>query len=244
MPIEPLLYARTITLRNCGRFLHVLSDFGSNYQTHAFLSSEMLHAGLGRERTRRPRVFAAAMGQYDFFSDFVVRKWPVWFTPAMMIDSSGKPLAKSRRDADIHTFNSLKEGVPGIQDNDKFPKFGTMETILPGRRFRTMAVSPEKGLLEQFEVGQVFWMGKKRTMFQVNEGGLSSITEGMAMEKAWQTPFIQVSMNDSTLFTSFEIMAATQRYMLMRGQTKPVAGWNFGDEGVPRFALAQFIESI
>jgi hypothetical protein len=244
MQAEPVLYARAITLRNCGRFLHVLSDFGSNYQTHAFLSSEMLHAGLGRERTRRPRVFAAAMDQYDFFSDFAIREWPVWFTPAMLIDSSGKALAKSRRDADVHTFNSLKEGVPGIQDNDKFPKFGTMETILPGRRFRTIAVSPEKELLEQFEVGQIFWMGKKRTMFQIAEGGLSDIINGIADEKAWQTPFIQVSMNDSTTFTSFEIVAATQRYMLMRGQTQQVAGWSFGDEGVPLFALVKFIESI
>ncbi len=244
MQVESVLYARAITLRNCGRFMHVSSDFGSNYQTHAFLSGEMLHAGLGRERTRRPREYSAAMRDYDFWADFAVHEWPVWFTPAMLVNETGQVIPKSRRDADIHTFNSLKDGVPGIQDDDRFPKFGTMETILPGRLFRTLAISPKESLLKHLEVGQIFWMGKKRTMFQIVHNGLSEITNATPQEQTWQTPFVQVHTTDASMFDSFEIIAATQRYMVMRGRTKSAPGWGFEHGGIPIFAIASFLGAI
>lgn len=63
------LYARGLLLRTCGRFLHIASDFGSNYKTLPFLSSEMLYAGLSRERSRIPRQTQAAMGDYNFYRD-------------------------------------------------------------------------------------------------------------------------------------------------------------------------------
>ena len=76
----PTLHVREITLRNCGRFLHVAADCGSQYTTHAHLSSEMLYAGLTRERSRRPRTSEGAMGSYRFAEDFDLRPLPLWCT--------------------------------------------------------------------------------------------------------------------------------------------------------------------
>lgn len=245
------LYAREIILRNCGRFFHVSSDFGSEYKTHAFLSSEMLYAGLSRERTRKPRSFSDAMSSYDFFRDFQVQAWPVWFTTAMLIDTqTHEVIGKRRQDIDTHVFNSLQEGRPGIQENSRLPKFGSIETILPNRRFSTLALSLDADLLLNFQLGQVFCMGKKRTMFQIAQ--LTEIMEGTFKHTSCITPFLQIRPQDSLRFQRFQIIAGTQRYMVLRGETHEEAHWEFTSisengqnaSGIPQFAIEEFLNCI
>jgi len=237
-----LLYGRHIVLRNCGRFLHVASDYGSMYTTHAHVSSEMLYVGLSRERTRLARDFTSLAKRYDFFEDFDLARWPVWFTPATLVNHDGQFVAKSRAVADVHQFNSMQEGTPGIQDNDKLPKFGSMETILPDKRFACIAVSSHIDLLAGIEPGQVYWMGKKRTMFEIMVAG--DITTLEHQDGACQTPFLQVGPRDANHFTRLHVLATTQRYILLSGLTKASSYWRLPAQddqghayGIPQFAL-------
>lgn len=228
------LFAKGLLLRNCGRFLHVASDFGSNYKTLPFLSSEMLYAGLSREQTRTPRQAQDLMGEYDFFKDFRIKEWPVWFTPAMLVDQgSGQIIPKSRRDTDTHLFNSLKEGTPGIQEDGRYPKFGSMETILPDRHFWTLAISPEPSFVNRFEPEQVFWMGKKRTMFQI--AIITETSTGKPAEGECTTPFLQVISANVMHFKTMEILAGTQRYLVIRGDIGDVRHWTFTFKTLPLF---------
>jgi hypothetical protein len=242
------LFARGLLLRNCGRFLHVASDFGSNYKTLPFLSGEMLYAGLSRERTRLPRQTQAAMDGYDFYRDFQVRDWPVWFTPAMLFDLGKADVqSKTRRDTDTHLFNSLQESAPGIQNDDRYPKFGSMETILPDRYFWAVAVSPSVDTIAAFKNSQVFWIGKKRTMFQLVS--LTDVNEGAPVDTESQTPFLQVIPANVGKFKTMEISAGTQRYLIMRGQTISTPQWTFKFDqeffdqiSIPEFALDSFLK--
>jgi len=211
------LYGRRILLRNCGRFLHVAGDFGSNYSTHPYLSSEMLYAGLTRELSRRPKSFAEKMSDYDFFRDFEVAARPVWFIPGILvIGYTGQVAGKPRNLLDTHLFNSTLEGRPGIQTNDRLPKYGSMETVLPGNMFRTLALSPSEELLGAYEEGQVFWMGKKRTMFQVAEVGETLAAE-FADERC-ATEYVQVSSQNINAFDSYTVLGASQRYLVVSGE--------------------------
>lgn len=162
---------------------------------------------------------------------------------------TGQVLPKSRRDTDTHLFNSLKESEPGIQDDSRYPKFGSIETILPDRSFWTVAVSPTGDALAAFEQNQIFWMGKKRTMFQIKM--LTTVTASDIIETECQTPFLQVIPSDVVQFKAMEISAGTQRYLIMRGETINTAHWTFDfDQGnlfsqvsVPSFSIAQFLEA-
>jgi hypothetical protein len=253
---RPSLSSRWLVLRNCGRFLHTSADFGSEYTTHVHLSSEMLYAGLTREQTRRPRGFGAAMAAYHFADDFNVAALPIWWTVGMLLnlkatEDAGMAVAaalsdgtlsrlyeggKSRRTVDVQTFNSTLEATPGIQTNDRLPKYGRMETLLPDRRFLTFAFSTRRELLAGFTPGQVFWMGKKRCMFQI-------ITLGAVQELAWQkgaceTPAIQIGPEDVSQFSAMQVLAATQRCLVVRGGMQRVDYVRLGTkEGVPALAL-------
>ena len=242
-----ILYARWLTLRNCGRFLHVASDFGSNYHTHPFLSQEMLYAGLTREQTREPRRFADAFDSYDFYRDFRVKALPLWFSVGILVDRTGERLPKSRQVADVNQFNSIRESTPTTKLRGSVPTYGSIESILPDNRFKTLVVSPGKEHLLIFAPGQVFWMGKKRTMFQITNGS-GQIVSGEHQRGNCLTPFIQVKPAASSRFTRMEVIAGTQRYVVMRGEIKDddIYFFNFGDEeiGVPYFSLDRFLEQI
>lgn len=241
------LYARQITLRNCGRFMHVASDFGSNYQTHPFLSQEMLYAGLTRERSRVPRAFSTAMEGYDFHRDFRVAELPLWFSVGILVDRQGRPLPKARGVADINLFNSLSEGMPGIQSDDRFPKYGSMEAILPDNRFIVLAVSPRPEHLAAFVQGQVYWMGKKRTMFQLCE--LTEVVRGQKHHGDCQSCFVQIVPDDTPRFRRLQAIAGTQRYIVVCGEVANTDFMRFefqrGNSGhqveVPWFVLERFL---
>ena len=242
-----ILYARWLTLRNCGRFLHVASDFGSNYHTHPFLSQEMLYAGLTREQTREPRQFADAFGDYDFYRDFRVKDLPLWFSVGMLVDRTGKRLPKSRQVADVNQFNSIRESTPTTKLRGPVPTYGSIESILPDNRFKTLVVSPSKEYLLAFVYGQTFWMGKKRTMFQITDES-GQIASGEQQRGDCLTPFVQVEPATSTRFARMEVIAGTQRYVVMRGEIKngDIYLFNFGGEeiGLPYFSLERFLEQI
>lgn len=215
--MAPTLYGRRVLLRNCGRFLHVAGDFGSNYSTHPYLSSEMLYAGLTRELSRRPRTFAEKMSGYDFFGDFDVASLPVWFTPGILINGrAGQAAGRARDLLDTHLFNSTLEEKPGIQDNDRLPKYGSMETVLPGNLFSALVISPGEDLLRTYAEGQVFWMGKKRTMFQIAELGKVAVAE-LRVEHC-VTEYVQVSSQAVNTFEAYSVLGASQRYLVVSGE--------------------------
>lgn len=243
MTIE--LYGRRVLLRNCGRFLHVAGDFGSNYSTHPYLSSEMLYAGLTRELARRPRTFAEKMTGYDFFGDFDVASRPVWFTPGILLDKRTMGAAgRNRRLLDVHLFNSTLEERPGIQNNDRLPKYGSMETVLPGNIFGTLALSPDKTALESYEEGQIFWMGKKRTMFQIEV--LGEISAAEFDSGRCSTEYVQVSPEYVKAFDAYSVLAASQRHLVVSGEGD-FEHLQFSSQGlkcVPNFAIQSFLGAL
>lgn len=215
--MAPTIYGRRVVLRNCGRFLHVAGDFGSNYSTHPYLSSEMLYAGLTRELSRHPRSFAEKMSGYDFFGDFDVAALPVWFTPGILVDGrTGQAAGRAHNLLDTHLFNSTLEEKPSIQDNDRLPKYGSMETVLPGNLFRTLAISSNEDSLNAYAEGQVFWMGKKRTMFQITELGGIAVAE--YRNERCVTEYVQVSSQVINAFEAYSVLGASQRYLVVSGE--------------------------
>ncbi len=243
--MAPTLYGRRVLLRNCGRFLHVAGDFGSNYSTHPYLSSEMLYAGLTRELSRRPRTFAEKMSGYDFFGDFDVASVPVWFTPGVLVDGgTGRAVGRARNLLDIHLFNSTLEERPSIQDNDRLPKYGSMETVLPGNLFSALAISSGKDSLAVYAEGQVFWMGKKRTMFQIAE--LGEVTAAEFRDGNCATEYVQVSSQAVKAFEAYSVLGASQRYLVVSGEgffehlsfpTKEL-------RCIPKFAIQEFLDAL
>lgn len=235
----PPLYVHQITLRNCGRFVHVSADFGSEYTTHVHLSSEMLYAGLTRERSRKPRAFRDAMDSYRFSQDFDLRQLPLWFTVAILEQP------KSRRTVDVHKFNSTLESVPGVQTNNRLPKYGSMETVLPDQSFRTFAVSPDRQVLEGFMDGQIFWMGKKRTMFQIT--ALDTVYGATWEQGACRTPPIQIGPEEVRQFEAMQVLAATQRCLVVQGQLRDAPYLGLGRHaddrasGIPALALGPLL---
>lgn len=220
-------YIRRILLRNCGRFLNLASDFGSKYKTHTFVSSEALYAGMTREQTRRiPKRIDLRNDTYNYekyYSEaFEWKNIPIWFTPGVFLYDKTRILKKSKKNSDINWFNVLAEDYPstnkGALDKKRppyIPTYGSIESILPDNKLRTFAISQNKGLLERYEEGQTFLLGKKRTMFQIET--LSKIKKANEREGAHIVPsqvqFEQLS-ND---FEGATILAATKRYLLVMG---------------------------
>lgn len=225
-----MLYARALLLRNCGRFTHVSSDFGSQYRTHTFASSEALYASLTRGVTwRHANRFVdlkedakkSASDDY-FFSDYDVEAKPVWFTPGIFVNEDLHLLAKQRDAVDRNDFNVVNEGYPSTGGGGRpyfVPTYGRIEGVLPDHRLLTCAFSPQESELEGFVLGQTFLMGKKRTMFQITDAsqvaGLIE-TEGDAPIEECQP--VQAKMDEISNFREYEILAGTARYLLVRGR--------------------------
>lgn len=223
------LYARAIWLRNCGRFTHVRSDFGSQYHTHTFVTGEALYAALTRGITWRHSerfvdleedAHKSAGGNY-FFCDYDVTAKPIWFTPGLFVDEQGEPLAKQRGVVDKNDFNVVAEEYPSTGGDGRpsyVPTYGRIESILPDHRLLAYAFSPCRAELEQFQVNQTFMLGKKRTMFQVVR--LSEIAEGRRQNGECTTCWLELPPHYGVQLRSFEILAATMRYLIIRGVTR------------------------
>lgn len=231
-----MLYGRALILRNCGRFTHVSSDFGSQYHTHIFVTSEALYASLTREATWRhedkfvdlEEDIKKPTNEDYFFCDYDVSKKPIWFLPGLFVDRQLQPLPKQKGVVDNNEFNVIDEGYPGTGGSRAYyvPTYGRIESILPGHWLFTCAFSPDPCELEAFIKGQTFMLGKKRTMMQVVE--LSEIVEGQQTEGMSYTPYLQIPLEGINKFSGYEILAITARYVLIRGQLqKPVPFWLF-----------------
>ncbi|MEW6171543.1 MAG: hypothetical protein AB1510_00535 [Bacillota bacterium] len=232
-----MLYARTLLLRNCGRFTHVSSDFGSQYHTHIFVTSEALYASLTREVTWRhsgrfvdleDEAKKSTSKDY-FFCDYDVSQKPIWFIPGLFTDKQLRTLPKQRGVVDKTDFNVVDEGYPSTGGGGRahyVPTYGRIESILPNHWLFTCAISPSHIELEGFVIGQTFMLGKKRTMMQMV--GLSEIVTGQLIEGACTIPYLQIPTEIVNQFSQYEILAATTRYLLVRGQLRTsVPYWDF-----------------
>jgi hypothetical protein len=224
-----MLYTRALLLRNCGRFTHVQSDFGSQYYTHTFVTSEALYASLTREVTwRAAGKFVdleedrqkSASDDY-FFCDYDVKKKPIWFTPGLFVDGQLRLLAKQHGVVDRNDFNVINEAYPSTGGGGRpyyVPTYGRIEAVLPDHRLFTCALSLQPRELDSFAASQIFLMGKKRTMFQlVDLSDTVELTEARDSVEINECQPIQVKLNEIQNFREYEILAGTARYLLARG---------------------------
>lgn len=223
------IYCRKFELRNCGRFLHISSDFGSKYKTHVYLTSQALYAGMTREITREPRYIDIKKDKYDFNKTYNLEEFAIWFTPGLFVEND-KILSKTSKNADVNTFNVLDEGYPGTGGSKKrksSPTYGTMENILPNKRLVTYGISTDKEILERYEESSTYMMGKKRTMFQIT--GLSPIKKCKVSSKGYIVP-TQITEEMIPDFSEYNIHSITMRYMLISGlYNEDVVNCDFDD---------------
>jgi len=253
------VYARKLVLRTCGRFSVVASDFGADYRTHTHVTGEALHASLTRGVTWLPGPILIRQDSYDFHRDYDVSQRPVWFTPGLFhSDLGGYRLSASELDST--RFNAVHELYPTTGASYGFdrrtsslklvnrpahvPTYGTWQSILPNRQILTCGFSADRRLLDYFEVGQTYLLGKKRTMVQITE--LSSVAEASEDFGMCHTPFIQLPPDGAKHFASFEVAAVTLRYILIRGQTREATRcWKFSwESGEPVALPAFYVESV
>lgn len=243
------LYARAIRLRNCGRFTHVSSDFGSQYRTHTFVTSEALYASLTREVTwRHPGKFVdleedaqKAVSADYFISDYDVAQKPIWFTPGLFVDEQGEPLVRQPRVADKQSFNVIREGYPSTGGDGRpsyVPTYGSIESILPDQRLLTYVFSPNRAELEWFKPEQTFLLGKKRTMFQIFY--LSDVVDEQPEFGYCDTPWLQLSFRGWLNFQNFTILVATMRYMILRGRLKEQTKYRSFVIGAQKINMPEF----
>lgn len=250
------LYARKIVLRNCGRFTVVQSDFGADYRTHTHVTGEALYASLTRGATWSPQVITTKHDSYEFVRDYDVQAMPIWFTPGIFLSPNGERLFPQSA-LDTAYFNVLHEVYPTTSKSYGFdsksgelvqqsrphhsPTYGTWQGIKPNNRFSTIAYSPDSKLLNDFVVGQTFLLGKKRTMVQILE--LDKVLTGTRVNGSCSTPFLQMPTKGISYFLSFEVLAGTARYLVMRGQTKANTTSVHFDENlaIPEFVMPSFV---
>lgn len=224
-----MFYARSLIFRNRGRFTHVSSDFGSQYYTHMFVTSEALYASLTRGVTwRHPHRLvnleedAVKSSSDDYFlCDYDIQAKPIWFTPGLFVDGQLNPLLKQRGVVEKNDFNVVDEDYPSTGGSGRayyVPTYGRIESILPDHRLFTYGISPRRDELEWFSAGQTFILGKKRTMFQIVS--LSPIVEGVEKQGECTTSWLEFPPNYGGRFQRFEVLSATMRYMILRGTTR------------------------
>lgn len=229
-----MLYARALLLRNCGRFTVVASDFGSDYRTHTHVTSEALYASLTRGATWRPHTIDLRHDPDSFTAAYDLAALPLWFTPGLFRSSGSYYLSEDHLDTSAFnvinelypstsTAYSLKQGKLEVGKRPAHvPSYGTIQAVLPDRRLSAHAFAADHRLLEDFDQGQTFFMGKKRTMFQILE--CSPVVEGIRKPGACTTGWLELSPTSGARFQSFEVAAATMRYLIIRGTTRD-EGW-------------------
>ncbi|MCK8826434.1 hypothetical protein MWH25_01555 [Natroniella acetigena] len=230
------VYGRAIILKNCGRFLNIASDFGSEYKTHPFLTEQMVYAGLTRENELiGKRELQLEKGQvpddYDFNGRYRIPNGR-YFTCAYIIDKKDyknegniKLWNKNRDNSDINDFNSIQEDTGKTAQNN-LPTYGNIEWMLPNNYFITFAISTDKDYFEKYYKGQTFYMGKKRTMFQIEE--MSEVVVGQSKQSEAELFLpIQLSHQEVENFNYYEILTLTQRYILLKGKTKEINNYQW-----------------
>lgn len=254
-----LLYAKAITLRNCGRFTVVASDFGSDYRTHTHVTSESLFAGLTRKATWRAKLIDLKNDYYNFAETYDIQAMPIWFLPGIFMDNGSHRLPDSH--FDTTAFNVVNEVFPSTSKSYVYrkekleekgrpyhiPTYGTIQAIKPDRRLFTCGFSPRKELLDSLHEGQTFMIGKKRTMFQITD--LSPTIGGQWKTGVCTTGWLELPPDCSKNFRQFQILTATMRYLILRGETKEEVGyWKLpfsdGDICLPDFYWSMISEMM
>ncbi len=225
-----MIYARSISLRNCGRFTVVASDFGSDYHTHTHVTSEALYASLTRGATYKPRLVDLKNDYYAFRETYDVPKMPIWFLPGLFFENGSYRLPDEHLDS--NAFNVVNEFYPStskcfvykkgnLEEKPRphhVPTYGTIQSVKPNHMLTTCAFSPKKDLLESFADGQTFILGKKRTMFQIVK--LSTVEEGSWKNGVCNTDWLELPINYGNHFQQFQILSATMRYIILKGKTQ------------------------
>lgn len=225
-----MLYARAVTLRNCGRFTVVASDFGSDYRTQTHVTSEALYASLTRGATWRPRLIDLKDDPDAFALAYDVAALPIWFLPGIFMADGSHRLPDSHLDSTA--FNVVHEFYPSTSRSYVFnkgsleergrpyhvPTYGTIQAVKPNRRLITCGFSPRRELLECLAEGQTFILGKKRAMFQIME--FSEVAEGVWRSGECTTGWLKLPPDYGGHFQRFEVLAATMRYIVLRGTTR------------------------
>jgi len=225
-----MLYARAITLRNCGRFTVIASDFGSDYRTHTHVTSEALYASLTRGATWRPRLIDLKNDPENFTLAYDVAAMPIWFLPGVFLDDGSPRLPDAH--LDTTAFNVVHEFYPStsqsyvfkkgsLEEKDRpyhVPTYGTVQAVKPERRLMTYAFSPQRELLEGFGQGQTFVLGKKRTMFQIVS--LSAVVAASPQRGEAITWWLQLPPSSVDRFQEFEVLVVTFRYVILRGKSR------------------------
>jgi len=249
--LDKEVYGRVIIIKNCGRFLNIASDFGSEYKTHPFLTEQMVYAGLTRENELiSEQELQVEKGEvpedYDFNKRYGIPNGR-YFTCGYIIDKSdyeeGDEIElwnKNRENSDINDFNSIQEDT-GKTDQSNLPTYGNIEWILPNNYFLTFAFSTDKEYLNNYYKDQTFYMGKKRTMFQIEQMSKVVVSECEKREAELFLP-IQVSNEEIEKFNYYNILTLTQRYILVKGKTKEtnVYNWKIDFKGLNEIQLPEF----
>ena len=232
------LYARQMTLRNCGSFTVIKSDFGADYRTQAHVTEEALYASLTRGATWQPQPIVIKQDDYHFSRDYHVADMPIWFTPGVF-DFSKNSSQPSSEDLDTTYFNAVAEIFPTTsraytvnrETNtlkvgsrpSHVPTYGTWQAVQPNRKLVTYSFSPKSEFLESYCEGQTFLLGKKRTMFQIVS--LSPVVEGNWRYGECTIPWLQGTPDFGSRFRQFEIFAVTMRHIVLRGTVRDAVGY-------------------
>lgn len=240
-----MLYARAIHLRTCGRLTIVESDFGADYRTFTHVSSEALYASLTRGATWRPHVISIKNDPVSFALAYDVQSLPLWFVPSVFSIEEG--------DLDRSSWNVVHEFYPTtsrsylikngevVEKDDTphhVPTYGTIEAILPNRRFSTYAFSADHSLLDAFRLDQTFLLGKKRSMVQIMD--LSPVVEGTEHVDICHTGWLELPPNYGNRFQRLEVAAVTLRHLIIRGMTREEGRFTEFSFGEVPFILPQF----
>ena len=221
------MYACAMLLRNCGRYTMVRSDFGSDYVTCRFLSEESMYAGMTREATRKFGRIEPKM-ENDFAEAYDIPSRPIWFTPGVFVHAESLEVDREVRVGQT-MYNVLDEAAPvtnkntvydkkgdrALKDRNNIATFGSIEAVLPDQRVFTIAVSPDKHLLSQYRFQDVFFMGKKRTMFELLE-----VSEVLPLEESEmeETVPVQMQMEQLAEYHAYTIHDVNARYFLVDGR--------------------------
>jgi len=217
------MYVRMLSLRTCGHFSLVKSDYGTEYKTTDFITPEALYAALTRGKTRKFGSITKNMSS-DFFTWYDVKKEPIWFLPGIF---------ESRIQKNEYVFNVIDELKPSTNKYSNYkkgkwqfserkivPTYGTIETVRPNQIFVTWAVSSNKQILNNYATGQVFLLGKKRTMVQIV--GVSESSELKDTEIKSETWPLPLQIEDFSKFYAYELLWHTPKYVVGKGITQNV----------------------
>jgi len=161
---------------------------------------------------------------YDFSKTYDLKKIPIWFSPGIFVDRNA-----SKNFSDFNVVNEVYPRTDKYFDFDRktkmlkqsdrpyfIPTYGSIEGILPGQVMETWGFSKSKSLIETYQVGQTFMLGKKRTMFQLME--VSKIEVCEEYPNGGQTSCVTIPVDGIREFYEYEVLVATARYLLVRGK--------------------------